>query len=109
MMPAMLFGPPKMKSGLPPKTSGGMEMMEHEESQEPQEQESGEGIPPEAVSFRTAEQQCGQCAYFGEGECSKLQMAVGEQDGCNLWKSGGGVEMPMSTEEDGEKAGWLKG
>lgn len=57
----------------------------------------GEAIPPEAVCYRTEMETCGKCAYNEGGNCSKLQIPIGDGDGCNLFKD-------RSSGEDADEA-----
>ncbi len=58
------------------------------------ENESGAGIKPEAVSYRTSAETCGSCEYMqDDGNCSQLKMLVDEADGCNLHTEKQGGEM----------------
>lgn len=52
--------------------------------------DDGGGIPPEAVCYRSEMETCGNCTYNEGGQCSKLQIPVGDGDGCNLFMDRGG-------------------
>jgi hypothetical protein len=55
-------------------------------------------ITPEAVCFRSADEICRNCQYWeADGNCSVLNMTVGEGDSCNAFLSGGGTA--PATEE----------
>lgn len=90
-MPPPMSGKPKIgvaiaiqkpKGQTPPPMAG----------DEPDEDDRGgadDGIPPEAVDYRTEDQTCQYCAYMGsDGQCSKLHIPVSEGDSCRLFKAG---------------------
>jgi hypothetical protein len=44
-------------------------------------------VRPEAVSFRTPEEVCGNCEYHGADDvCAVLKMEVDPQAGCNAFE-----------------------
>ncbi len=91
-------GPPDMDMGEPEPDPG-----DPNESTEPGEgADTGMGIKPEAVSYRTAAQVCGSCSFMqDDGNCSKLMMPVAEGDGCNLHTPREGAEtMPEPNMEE---------
>ncbi len=56
-------------------------------------------IPPEAVSYRTSDMKCSGCEYMQGSDCTKLQMPVEPDAGCNLFESKSGEgEQPMGEE-----------
>jgi hypothetical protein len=41
---------------------------------------------PESVVYRTAEQSCGRCEYFGGGNCAFLNQPVNDGDSCKRFE-----------------------
>ncbi len=78
--------PPPMFGGS--KSQSMDEGSPEEEAAETPEQEKAEGIPPDAVSFRTGEMKCAGCEYMQDsGDCSKLGIPVQPEDSCNLFSA----------------------
>lgn len=78
---------PKARS---PEEPPEQEAMEHQQPPPQQSEQMGgdEGIPPEAVGFRTGQETCGGCVYMGEdGSCSKLRISVAPEDSCMLFRA----------------------
>lgn len=89
--------------GIPKKPSGGMPMPSMPGKQKPPmsmgksdtppsndgDLDDGGGIPPEAVSYRSADQKCSSCTFSDGTNCSKLQMPIEHEASCNLFDSKG--------------------
>ncbi len=74
---------------------------------EPEGDEGGEAIPPEAVCYRDAQQHCEACVYMGEdGTCSKLKIPVEPTASCNLFSATdqGAADLSMGEEMPMEEA-----
>lgn len=91
------FGPPpapRGKAGAPPMIDPDQDQdIDTDTGPDPdQDQDTGgPTVTPEAVSYRTAEQQCNSCEYMGEdGNCAVLKMPVEENSSCNAHKAGAG-------------------
>src|ERR1700736_6586491 len=84
-------GPKPPPEGGPPPFSGAPKAApEPPKPDDGSDDEAGEGIPPEAVSFRDGSKKCSSCEYNEGGNCSKLKMPVQPDDGCNLHEAKGG-------------------
>lgn len=96
------IGVGKPKPGGPPDLRGPDEPDDDETQpeQEPDGDEgSGEAVPPDAVSYRTASEQCHLCNYMmHDGTCSRLKIPVAPGDGCNLFRG-------REDESDGANGG----
>lgn len=58
-----------------------------------QESTTGKAVPPHAVAYHTAAENCGACEYMGpDGNCSWLKMPVQHGDHCLLFEQKGGME-----------------
>ncbi len=92
--------PPSFGEDAEPDAGDPMEAMEAEE---PQEDQGGEeGIAPEAVCYRDAQQHCEACVYMAQdGTCDKLKIPVEPTASCNLFKATeqGAADMEMPAEE----------
>lgn len=62
----------------------------------------GDGIPPEAVCYRSEMETCGSCEYNDAGQCSKLSIPVSDGDGCNLFKGREGQDAEAAEKFEGE-------
>lgn len=92
IMIAVGVGPKKPSGGMPMPAFPGKKTAP--KAPEPEAANDGDlddggGIPPEAVSYRSADQKCGSCTFHDGGQCSKLQMPVEEDAGCNLYDAAG--------------------
>lgn len=86
--PSDLDAPPaRPKAAAPPMTDPDQD----QDIDTDQDQDAGgPTVSPEAVNYRTADQQCNSCEYMGQdGTCAVLKMPVQENDGCNAHKAGG--------------------
>lgn len=62
-------------------------------------------ITPEAVSYHGADQMCGACSYYVEGQCKVLKMPVENGAWCKAFESKADDSDVPNVEETGEQAG----
>lgn len=98
--PSDLDAPPaRPKAAAPPMTDPDQD----QDIDTDQDQDAGgPTVSPEAVSYRTADQQCNSCEYMGQdGTCAVLKMPVEESSGCNAHKGGGDQGGDMGDDMSG--------
>lgn len=67
------------------------------------EDSSGKAVPPDAVAYRTEEQQCVNCEYLDSGgECSWLKIPVDPHDSCSLFEASGNAGEDYAEAEQSE-------
>lgn len=99
--PSGFGGPPKPKPAAPPMADddpdqdGDIDTDAGPDPDQDQDQGGSPTITPEAVAYRTADQQCNSCEYMGQGgDCAVLKMQVQENDGCNAHSPRSQQEQP---------------
>ena len=68
---------------------------------EPDADDTGGGVKPEALMYHAEEHECQMCSHMDEsGNCDILKMQVSPVGGCNAFEAG-----KQSEEESGEAPG----